>query len=229
MNTNTTDINQGFDDELSLTYPGNGKQEKNAFILAIKEPAVESRMQKLFEINPKSWNDLKEKGILPFRGSYEQFLVALMNHYRLRNEVSLRKAEVNIERGITSRSRYSETESGLPKVVEAEKIQKIRLDKAREQEVHLKNLATRGELIDKNEEFELVQPLVSNIANILRNAGDEVPEFQPIVDKCFASLYNLGQRLIAQSNVDKDNYVNHMLSTPIDLDKIVESAELENE
>ena len=228
MKQEIVDDNQAVKDELPSNLTRNGKEEKNPFMKVIKENAVEYRMQQLFNVNPKTWQEFKDKGILPRTGTYEVFLVKLFNHYRQKNEVALRKVELSAQKGTTrAYGRNADTESGLPKVVEAEKVQKIRLDRAREQEVHLKNLATRNELINKQEQYELVAPLLGNIANILRNAADDSPALQETVDKCFVNLYTLGEKLTAQAQQDSDNYVRHMLETPVDLAAIVENAQLE--
>lgn len=208
--------------ELPTVFLPNGKEEKNNFLRVIKEPAVEYKLQQLFQINPKTWNDLKDKGILPRQANYEDILVHLFNHYKYKSDAHLRKVELT-----STSSKNPDTIDNTNKIFLAEKIQKIRLDKAREEEVHLKNLAVRNELINKEEEFNLVAPMLGNIANILRNAADENPDLQEVVDKCFINLYTVGERLVKQAELDKDNYVKYMLETPIDLDTIVQSAELE--
>jgi phage terminase Nu1 subunit (DNA packaging protein) len=205
----------------------NGKEEKNPFLKIIQEQAVESKLQQLFDINPKIWYELKDKGIIPNKGTYKDFLIPLFQHYRKKNDAYLRKVELQQEKYTGNASR--ETESGLPKIIEAEKYQKIRLDRAREQEVHLKNLATRKELINKNELYSLVSPLVGNIANILRSAADDDPKMQEVVDKCFVSLYNVAKKLVGQAEEDESNYVRYMLDQPIDLDAIIDNADLELE
>lgn len=220
--------NQQFTDELTLEIAPQGKQEKNPFMLAAGEKAVESKIQQMLGINPKVWQELKDKGAIPLSGSYKEFIVSVFNHYRQRNEVSLRKAELIAEKESTKRnSSNAYSDEDMLRVAKAEKVQKIRLDKAREQEIHIKNLASRNDLVDKSELFELFQPLIGNIANILRSAADENPAMQETVDKCFHNLYNVGTKICEQAKIDKTNYVKYMLETPVDLDSIVDSAELE--
>lgn len=204
------------------------KIEKNIFILSLSEFAVESKIQKVLGVNPKTWNDLKDKGILPRTGTYGEFLTKVFSHYREQNEVGLEKVRVKQEELTNKRNyRNSETESGLPRVVEAEKIQKIRLDSARERQIHIQNLQTRNELISKIELYEVISPLIGNIVNVLRSASDDDPTLQPVIDKCFNSLYITAQELLRQANYDSTRYVDEMMNKPVDLDELLNNAELE--
>jgi len=196
-------------------------------MLIIEEPAVEYKIQQLLSINPKTWQELKDKGIIPLKGSYKDFLLKLFYHYKAKNEVAIKRAEASLASEGTYKNRYTETESGLPKVIEAEKIQKIKLDKAREQQLHLQNLSVRNELINKSELQNVLAPLVSNIANILRSAAEENPDFQTVVDRCFLTLYSLGEKLVEQSESDRDSYVKHMLERPVNFDAIIDSITLD--
>lgn len=196
------------------------KEEKNPFVSACNLPAVEYKIQQLLNINPKTWHDLKDKGIIPIDGTYGECLQAVFTHYRNKNDAATIKAQLHSAKNGLSGGEL--TESGLPRLLEAEKVQKIRLDKAKEQEIHLRNLSARGEMLDKDQLYALTAPLIGNIANILRNAADENPDLQEIVDKCFNSLFALGERLVEQANEDKLNYVQHMLDTPLDLDSIID-------
>lgn len=206
------------------------KIERNKFILALGESAVESRLQKVLGVNPKIWNDLKDQGILPRTGTYGEFLTKIFSHYRQQNEVALAKVKAKAEEMSAKRSyRSSETESGLPKVVEAEKIQKIRLDSARERQIHLQNLQTRNELISKKELFDVIAPLIGNIVNVLRSAADDDPKVQPTIDKCFVSLHDVAKKLLAQADFDSDRYVEEMMNKPVDLDELIDNAQLELE
>ena len=200
-----------------------GRPERNPFILALGEKCVERRLQEVLNLNPKTWNDLKNKGIIPRTGTNGEFLTKVFAHYYGREEVSAARVNAAIE---GNRARYQSTDSGLPKIVEAEKLQKIRLDKAREEEVHLKNLQTRSSLLNKQELLALVSPLIGNIANVLRSAADDTPELQPIIDKCFQSLFSTGMALCKQADEDSERYVREMLTRDINLDDLIADADL---
>jgi hypothetical protein len=203
--------------------------EKNTFVLAMSDLCTESRMQEILGVNPKSWNDLKNQGILPRSGTNGEFLVKIFRYYKDKEAVALARVVAANESAAERKSRYKtgDTESGLPRVVEGEKLQKIRLDRARETEVHLKNKVTRGLLIDKKYLLDLVSPLISNIANVLRAAADENPTIQPIIDKCFISLSNTGEALCKQADIDSEQYVQEMMSKQVDLDALIANTELD--
>ena len=206
------------------------KIEKNIFVIALGEPAIESRMQQILGVNPKSWNELKNKGVLPQTGTYGQFLTRIFTHYKEQNDVKLGKLELEKEKAATHRaSRDNATESGLPLVVEAEKIQGIRLNKARERQIHLQNLQARNALIDKAEAYELIAPFIGNIVNVLQSAAADDPKLQPVIDRCFNLLYSTAQALLKQAGQDGENYVETLMKTPVDLEGIVEKADLEND
>lgn len=205
------------------------KVEKNPFVLALSEPATEHRIQKVLGVNPKTWNDLKDRGILPRTGTYGEFLTKIFAHYKEQHDIALRKVELKAEEAKSKRNtRNADTESGLPKVVEAEKIQKIRLDMARERQVHLQNLTARQELISKAELFSLIEPFVGNIVNVLRNAADTDPNLQSVVDQCFISLYEVGVEMLRQADHDGSNYIDILMNKPVDLEEILANAELDD-
>lgn len=220
-------MNENSEENQQLTVD---KIERNKFILALGESAIESRLYKVLGVNPKSWNELKDQGILPRTGTYGEFLTKIFNHYRQQNEVALLKVKTKAEEMASKRNyKNSETESGLPRVVEAEKIQKIRLDSARERQIHLQNLQTRNELISKKELFDVIAPLIGTIVNVLRSASDDDPRVQPAIDKCFTSLYDVAKKLLAQADFDSDRYVEEMMNKPVDLDELIDNAQLELE
>ena len=201
--------------------------DKTLFTYSLQDKCIDSRLKKLLGINDKSWNELKTKGIIPISGTYQEMLVPVFRHYKEKNEVAVERVKQNSQKEESKRNyRNSETESGLPKIQEAAIIQKIKLDKAREEQVHIANIRERGSILDKARLFELISPIVSNIASVLRNAGENDPALQPTVDKCFVSLYNLGERLCSQADLDSERYVKSMLDKEVDLDDIVAEAEL---
>jgi hypothetical protein len=202
-------------------------EDKALFTYSLQDKCIDSRLKKLLGINDKSWNELKTKGIIPIGGTYQEMLVPVFRHYKEKQEVALERVKLNSDKEEKKRNyRNSESESGLPKIQEAAIIQKIKLDKAREEQVHIANIRERGSILDKARLFELIAPIVSNIASVLRNAGEGEPALQPTIDKCFVSLYNLGDRLCSQADLDSERYVKSMLEKEVDLDDIVAEAEL---
>lgn len=204
-----------------------GKVEKNPFILALDEVAVEHRLQKLFNINPKTWNDWKDSGKIPRIGTYKEFLVAVFAHYKNQNDVALRKLELKNNTHDKNVRSFMGENGSLEEVVEAEKMQKIRLDRAREQQIHMQNLQTRSQLVHKGELLELISPLIGNIINVLRNAADQEPKLQNVIDQCFISLHAVGQEMLAQVDKDSESYLEELMETPVDLQKLINGEPVE--
>lgn len=223
----------GNEEQVTISLPvimKNGKQEKNIFLRVLKLPAVSVKIQQVFDINPKIYYELVDQGIIPREGTYEEILSKLFSHFRQKNDAYLRKVELNAEAGTTKGIRSvksADTESGLPRIVESDIVQKIKLNKAKEQEIHIRNCAARNLLIDKAYLNELLLPLIGNIANILRNAADDNPDLVPSVDKCFNTLYIMAQRLMEQAKEDAESYVKDMMEQEIDFDEMIAMAKLE--
>jgi len=204
------------------------KVETNAFILILGEKCIESRLYDVLGINPKVWYNLKDRGILPQSGTYGEFLTKVVTYYREQQDVALAKVEANKEVTSSKRNyRSAETESGFPRVVEVEKLQNIKLSRAREEQVHIQNLKERSTIIDKESLFSSFSPIISNIASILRNAASQEPKLQDTVDKCFMNLFHLGELLLQQANLDSERYVKEMLSREVDLEDAIANSELD--
>lgn len=193
--------------------------DKRDFLSFIELPAIERNVQRLLDINPKIWNEFKEKGVIPERGTYKDFLVPIFDHYRNRKKMQ----DAKVQRRTIS----ADKEEAMTEIIMAEKVAKIRVDRAREEQIHIDTLTKRTALVDKSEVQILIQPFITNIINVLRSASDTNPDLQESVDKCFISLYELGQTLLTQVEEDKDNFVNARLHKPIDFMELVNSTDLE--
>ena len=205
------------------------KKEDDLFLQSLQQPCIESRLQEVLDINANTWNRLKMSGIIPIRGTIGEFLVKTFKHYREQHEVALAKVVLKQEEVKTvKRGKVSDTESGLPKIQEAAIIQKIKIDKAREEQIHIINLKERSAVLDKAELLLLCEPVFNNIANILRSAGESDPAMQPIVDKCFSSLYTVAERILNSCDQDSENFVKEMLNRTVDLTEILENYDKSN-
>jgi hypothetical protein len=194
------------------------KESANAY----RRKAVEA----LLGLNPKTWQDLETKGVIPLEGTYAECIQAIFKHYQKSNEVKLLRAEARGESGFGSKPSF-DTKSGLSPLQEAEIIKKIKLNMAREEQLHLSNSKDRGLLLDKQELLELLSPIIGNIASVLRNAADMEPAVQPVIDKCFENLFNAGKILAQHCEVDSERYVRERMKEEVDLEEILASAELE--
>lgn len=188
--------------------------------------AVLSRIQELCGINPKIWKDLTDAGTFKECSSYQDYFTTLVSHYRYNKEAKDIAAKAKLaEAENKPRFKNSELRDQLDQVTIAEKIQKIRLDKAKEQELWVKNQVSRGELVAKGELEQLMFPTFVTICNILRHAADETPELQQSIDKCLNELYSLGERLEENSIGDSKKYVEVMLDTEVDYMELIEGFE----
>lgn len=199
------------------------------FLQAIKLPCVHNQVRKVFDINPNTWQFLKDEGKIRKDGTYEEILRDLFFSYKESSEakalVAQRKAEEQAAKA--AKRQRSDTESGLPPILEAEKVQNIRLARAKEREVHLKNLTTQSTLVNKHEMYDVMYPFVSTMANVLRSAADDEPKLRPAVDRCFETLFRLGAKLCEQVSRDKERYVTEMMEAPVDLQDIIDSLGVE--
>ena len=194
----------------------------NPFLREAYLPYKRKAVETLMGINPKTWGDLETKGVIPLDGTYQECVLAIFSHYRRNNEAKLLKAEV-----VGGGRKAFDTPSGLSPLQEAEIIKKIKLNMAREEQLHLSNNRDRGLVLDKQETLELLGPILGNIASVLRNAADSNPDLQPTVDKCFESLFKAGKVLSEQCGVDSEMYVRERMKEEVDLEEILASAELE--
>jgi len=212
---NNNELNQG------LTEVQEVPNEKNPFLSEAKKPCIKSACQKLLNMNPKSWKDLEDKGIIPLSGTYEEYINIIFKHYQMKNEVALERVRLNAEKETEKKSSKA-PDGDFTKISIAAMVQRIKLDKARERGIHIANLKESKQIIDKNELLVLLSPFFGNIAAVLRNAADTEPTLQPVIDSCFQSLYVTGKNILFQCDRDSDAYVEAMINQEIDLNSLLE-------
>lgn len=194
----------------------------NDFVRNAQAPYKRGGVETVLGINSNSWKRLEEKGVIPKEGSYVDVCTAIVKYYQSTQEVKLAAAEAKAEQEVSKRNyRSADTESGLPRIQEAAIIAKIKLDKAREESIHLENLSTKGNIIDANEQFELLGTILSNISNELKAVAAEKPETQEVIDKCFRQLHRFGKIICEQVQVDGDRYVKEKMEQEVDLEEII--------
>jgi hypothetical protein len=182
-----------------------------------------SAVEQVLGINSNSWKRLEEKGVIPKTGSYADVCAAIVKYYQSTQEIKLAAAEARAKEDEGKRNyRSADTESGLPRIQEAAIIAKIKLDKAREESIHLENLNTKGNVIDANQQFELLGTILSNISNELKAVAAEKPETQEAVDKCFRQLHRFGKIVCEQVQLDGERYVKEKMDEEVDLESIIE-------
>ena len=197
------------------------------FIQSPEDQAVLSRIQQLCDINSKIWKDYTDKGIFKECVSYKDYFSTLTRYLRQGADAKQIAAAARVaEQEAKPRFRDDDTRKQLDQVTIAEKVQKIRVDKAREREMITKDLIVRKELVQKTELEQLMFPTFVTIVNILRHTADKEPSLQEPIDKCIEELYNLGQRLEEQAVGDSNKYVQTMLNSQIYLEEIINEFEV---
>lgn len=195
----------------------------NDFVRNAQGVYKRSAVEQVLGINSNSWKRLEEKGVIPREGSYADVCAAIVKYYQSTQEVKLAAAEARAKEDKGKRNyRSADTESGLPRIQEAAIIAKIKLDKAREESIHLENLSTKGNVIDANAQFELLGTILSNIGNELKAVAAEKPETQEVIDKCFRQLHRFGKVICEQVQLDGEEYVQRKMEEEVDLESIIE-------
>lgn len=191
------------------------------FIETPDSQAVLSRVQELCGINPKIWKDLTDAGTFRDCLSYKDYFTTLVNYYRQNKEAKDLVAKAKLaEAEAKPRFKNSELRDKLDQVTIAEKIQKINLDKTRQEELLIKVLASRMEYIDKRNIESLLLASFTNICNMLRHTAEEAPEVQEVIDKCIKEIYDLALRLEEDAILDKQNYVTTKLKAEFSIEEL---------
>ena len=200
------------------------------FIQSSDDQAVLSRVYEVCGINAKIWKDLTDAGVFRECLSYKDYFTTLVSHYRYNKEAKDLAAKAKlIEAEAKPRFKNTELRDQLDQVTIAEKIQKINLDKTRQEELLIKVLASRLEYIAKNNIEALLLSSFTNICNMLRHTAEENPEVQEVIDKCIKEIYNLALQLEEDAILDKQNYVTTKLKTEFSIEEITSTFDFTRE
>lgn len=138
---------------------------------------------------------------------------------KLRIKEELDRAKAGSKRSFSSVGE-DDSNDGMPPLMAAKIRQDIRLGIAKEAQLWLRIAIERGEYIAVNELYELTEPFLQAIKNILVSLAADIPEVQDAVDQGMESLFNLGCKLIEESKQDREIYVQKMLNKELALDTI---------
>ena len=192
--------------------------------------AILSRIQELCSINPKIWKDITDTGVFRDCMSYKDYLTALVNYYRQNKEAKDLAAKAKlIEAESKPRFKNADIRDKLDQATLAEKIQKINLDRTKQEQLLIQVLASRLEYISKQEIQNLLQISFTNMCNILRHTADEEPTMQVAVDRCLSELYNLATELETQALLDKQNYISTKLNAEFCAEDITDTFNFSSE
>ncbi len=192
------------------------REERNPFLRAAGEQYTRNAVQDLMGINPKTWGDLEKKGVIPPTGTYKELIQRIHQHYKKGNAAKVERWDKQNEGG----------EEDEIRILQAEKLEgEIRLNKAREEQILLSNNEKRLLLVDKGQMYSLIEPFISNIATVLRNASMVEPALQSTIDEVFISLQRTGVELMKQCDLDGADYVNKALLKDINLLEVMGELE----
>jgi len=137
---------------------------------------------------------------------------------KIRIKEELDRAKAGSKRSFSSTG--DEPNDGMPPLMAAKMKQDIRLGIAKEAQLWLKIAIERGEYISVNELYELTEPFLQAIKNVLVSLSSDIPEVQQAVDDGMETLYNLGVKLIENANNDGEQFVQMMLERELELSDI---------
>jgi len=206
---------------------------KNNIVEYAQETYVRRHVEMLLGLNANSWKIMEEfrsleypNGVIPDKNATTQECIqAIFKYYQRKSQAKAEAAKAKTLEAESKRNyRSADTESGLPKIQEAAIIAKIKLDRAREESIHLNNLKDKGDIINAKEQYELLSIFLVNIANELKAISASKPETQEVVDRCFRHLHKFGSIICEQVNLDGDTYVTRKLEEEVDLDSVINSV-----
>jgi len=146
--------------------------------------------------------------------TYKECLAHLLNSLLLAEEAKKAKIEeaAKEKREKRTYSTESEYDDTMHPLMAAKLKQSIKTEYAREAELWQKIAIKRGEFIAFADKLELVEGFVTSIRDTLLHIGNNFPEIQSRVDEAMEELYQLGVTLIAEADIDADNYIDTMLA-----------------
>jgi hypothetical protein len=183
-------------------------------------------LQDITSINPKTYYELLNAKVITAEMPYQVAIQRLMKYYQKTEGVARERLALQRQEQEAKRKKAEDPDGGMPAVLRAEKIQKIRVDMAREQELWLKNAQTRKEVCDMEELYGMLEPFILSQKGALTQAALTEPALQPVVSKCLNDLYALGERIAFLAEKDAAAFVTTMCEREVDLDAINASMTL---
>ncbi len=141
----------------------------------------------------------------------------LQENIRLREEQQARKAAEAESKGKKSTKFTDFADDGEMHPLLADKVRMtVRKDHATTAQTWQKIAIERGEYIAAKEMEELVKPFILTIRDSLNSIILDFPETQEKIDKVLENLFTVGVQLIEGSELDKENFIETILDTPIE-------------
>lgn len=125
---------------------------------------------------------------------------------RVKDENKRKKFSVNDRDGVT------EYEDSMHPLMAAKLQQSIKTEYAREAELWQKIAIKNSEYVDFREKLDLVQPFILQIRDLLLGIAIDFPEAEKTIDEGMEHLYNLGCKILEEVKIDREGFVEEMLS-----------------
>lgn len=187
---------------------------------------------RLCNLSSRAYDGLVMRGVVEPSTDIITQLSAVAKYYK--NGDDLKREKMALEREhIASKREYmarlssmSDAEDTMHPILRSEKLQKIRLDKAKEYEVWTKIKLAKEGTLTSFELTRLLSPFLQSIKNSLNQVATNEPALQPVIDKCLKSLSDFGEQMIVSANEDLDEWVkgqadNEGEAELTDIDKIL--------
>jgi len=118
-------------------------------------------------------------------------------------------------------SSFSAGDDSMHPLMAKKLTQDIKLNRVKEVQAWLKVAEEKKQFLNATELFNLVEPFMHIIKNVLISISTDYPETQPKIDSCMNNLFSFGEKLLEQINSDEEVFVDEMLEKDID-DSLIE-------
>jgi hypothetical protein len=105
-----------------------------------------------------------------------------------------------------------ENDDSIHPLVAAKIQQQIKKEYAMESQIWQSIAIKNEEYVDFAKKLSLVEPFIVQIRDLLLGITLDHPELEEIIDEGMENLYNLGLKLIEEAKMDRESFVEEMLS-----------------
>ena len=109
-----------------------------------------------------------------------------------------------------------EGDDSIHPLVAAKMQQSIKTDHARAAQMWQAIAIKNEEYVDFGKKLSIVEPFIVQIRDLLLGIALDFPEAQEVIDEGMENLYNLGLRLIEEAKIDRDGFVEAMMSKTVE-------------
>jgi len=148
-----------------------------------------------------------------------------MSIAKLDEASKLKLAKVEASSKATRSFGGDDSDGGMPPIMMAKYKQDIRLNIARETQLWIKASIERGEYISMEELVEVIEPFMMSIRQTLMQLALLSDDAESAVDLAMDTLHDLGNRLVADADTDKSNFIKEVLAKEIIPEEIEIDAE----